>query len=75
MSAELESLKNLVADALENRRVLGKLRASLRASVYSVLEERNGGPVYLETPESERLTGTPQGLLLAELVFNFIKYK
>jgi len=70
----MEDLTNVVTSALEARGVLGKIRAELRASVFSAVYEQQGGP----GPEVEQvvsnLTSDAAGQMALQLVHELLSH-
>ncbi len=63
-----EDLVSLVTTALEARGTLGKLRAQLRASVFSAIYEQNGGPFPESDAAARKLRADDAGALALSLV-------
>ncbi|XP_015773183.1 PREDICTED: FGFR1 oncogene partner-like [Acropora digitifera] len=77
MSAEEDTeLRDMVAQTLESKGVLGKIRAQLRASVFLALEEQEGaeGKIPLMNPELKKFLSTSEGCLVTGLVREFLEY-
>ncbi|PFX16820.1 FGFR1 oncogene partner-like isoform X2 [Stylophora pistillata] len=77
MSAEEDTeLRDMVAQTLESKGVLGKIRAQLRASVFLALEEQDGseGKIQLVNPELKKFLNTSEGRLVTGLVREFLEY-
>ncbi|XP_068698862.1 centrosomal protein 43-like isoform X1 [Montipora foliosa] len=77
MSAEEDTeLRDMVAQTLESKGVLGKIRAQLRASVFLALEEQEGaeGKIPLMNPELKKFLSTNEGCLVTGLVREFLEY-
>ncbi|KAJ3045543.1 FGFR1 oncoprotein partner [Rhizophlyctis rosea] len=71
---ELANLKSLVSDALLKRGILGKLKAQLRASVFSVLQESDKGKeLTLGSTKAQKLRESHEGKLALELVRDLLK--
>lgn len=66
----------MVAQTLESKGVLGKIRAQLRASVFLALEEQEGseGKITLVNPDLKKFIGTSEGRLVTGLVREFLEY-
>ncbi|RKO90561.1 hypothetical protein BDK51DRAFT_43960 [Blyttiomyces helicus] len=74
---ELASLKALVSDVLSKQGVLGKIKAQLRASVFTVLQDSKTGKDTTAPTGNDKvaaLQATPQGRLALELVLEFLQY-
>ena len=71
--AELTALKEVVQNSLEKRGVLGKIRADLRAAVFTVIdaEERKEG-VHREDKTLQNLVSSEDGALAAALFVDFL---
>ncbi|KAJ3118672.1 FGFR1 oncoprotein partner [Nowakowskiella sp. JEL0407] len=71
-------LKNLVANALESRGVLGKIKAELRAAVFLVLQEAQTdvkSQLPLESnSQFKSVAETVEGCLALELIREFLQY-
>ncbi|XP_027040419.1 FGFR1 oncogene partner-like isoform X3 [Pocillopora damicornis] len=77
MSAEEDTeLRDMVAQTLESKGVLGKIRAQLRASVFLALEEQEGSEskIQLVNPDLKKFLGTSEGRLVTGLVREFLEY-
>ncbi|KAM7428846.1 FGFR1 oncoprotein partner [Porites harrisoni] len=77
MSAEEDTeLRDMVAQTLESKGVLGKIRAQLRASVFLALEEQEGaeGKMPLMNPDLKKFLNTSEGRLVTGLVREFLEY-
>ncbi|XP_031558086.1 FGFR1 oncogene partner-like isoform X2 [Actinia tenebrosa] len=77
MSAEEDTeLRDLVAQSLESKGVLGKIRAQLRASVFLALEEQEEAEnkVPLSNPNLKKFLNTSEGRLVAGLVKEFLEF-
>ncbi|XP_078375032.1 centrosomal protein 43-like isoform X2 [Oculina patagonica] len=77
MSAEEDTeLRDMVAQTLESKGVLGKIRAQLRASVFLALEEQEGseGKIPLVNPDLKKFLSTSEGRLVTGLVREFLEY-
>ncbi|CAH3121247.1 unnamed protein product [Pocillopora meandrina] len=77
MSAEEDTeLRDMVAQTLESKGVLGKIRAQLRASVFLALEEQEGSEskIQLVNPDLKKFLGTGEGRLVTGLVREFLEY-
>ncbi|KAJ7385888.1 FGFR1 oncoprotein partner [Desmophyllum pertusum] len=75
MSAEEDTeLRDMVAQTLESKGVLGKIRAQLRASVFLALEEQEGseGKIPLVNPDLKKFLSTSR--LVTGLVREFLEY-
>ena len=61
--------------ALEAKGVLGKIRAELRAAIFTAIDEqeRSAG-VHLANEEVQRMTQTPEGRLVTNLVREFLAF-
>ncbi|KNC97979.1 uncharacterized protein SPPG_06968 [Spizellomyces punctatus DAOM BR117] len=70
---EITSLKALVSDALAKRGVLGKIKAQLRSSVFSVLQNE-AKPLPLENGKVQALHASPDGRIALALVRDFLKH-
>lgn len=66
----------MVAQTLESKGVLGKIRAQLRASVFLALEEQEGaeGKMPLMNPDLKKFLNTSEGRLVTGLVREFLEY-
>lgn len=68
------SLKELVTKTLQTNGVLGKIQAQLRASVFLALEEEfKDKNIPLVSASAKQLLATPEGVLAAALVHNFLQ--
>ncbi|XP_047472055.1 centrosomal protein 43-like isoform X1 [Penaeus chinensis] len=68
------SLKELVSKTLQTNGVLGKIQAQLRASVFLALEEEfKDKNIPLVSASAKQLLATPEGVLAAALVHNFLQ--
>ncbi|KAK3741809.1 hypothetical protein QZH41_010441 [Actinostola sp. cb2023] len=77
MSAEEDTeLRDLVAQSLESKGVLGKIRAQLRASVFLVLDEQDDAEnkIPLSSPNLKRFLSTTEGRLVTGLVREFLEF-
>ncbi|KAL6754534.1 hypothetical protein V8C86DRAFT_2700373 [Haematococcus lacustris] len=76
----MEDIKELVATALEQKRVLSRLKAELRAHVFLAIDEQeksNGNAGLTEktdNPQRQSLTSSPEGLQLMSLVREFLEW-
>ncbi|TPX71440.1 hypothetical protein SpCBS45565_g00997 [Spizellomyces sp. 'palustris'] len=70
---EISSLKTLVSDVLAKRGVLGKIKAQLRSSVFSVLQNE-AKPLPLENGKVQALHASPDGRIALALVRDFLKH-
>ncbi|KAJ3050009.1 FGFR1 oncoprotein partner [Rhizophlyctis rosea] len=71
---ELSTLKSLVSDALLKGGVLGKVKAQLRASVFSVLQESDKGKeLTSSSTKAQNLRDSHEGKLALELVRDLLK--
>ncbi|XP_032234808.2 centrosomal protein 43 isoform X4 [Nematostella vectensis] len=69
-------LRDLVAQSLESKGVLGKIRAQLRASVFLALEEQEGpeNKIPLTNGNLKKFISTSEGRLVAGLVREFLEF-
>ncbi|EDO38339.1 predicted protein [Nematostella vectensis] len=69
-------LRDLVAQSLESKGVLGKIRAQLRASVFLALEEQEGAEnkIPLTNGNLKKFISTSEGRLVAGLVREFLEF-
>ncbi|KAI9093052.1 hypothetical protein DFS34DRAFT_596270 [Phlyctochytrium arcticum] len=72
---DISSLRALVSDVLEKQGVLGKIKAQLRSSVFSVLEETNAkkGNARPANPKLDALRSSPQGRAALHMVRDFLQ--
>lgn len=75
-NSELNALKALVQDALSQKGVLGKIKAELRASVFSVLHEQEigTGKAYLENQKLAAALATREGQIAVDLIREFLEF-
>jgi hypothetical protein len=73
-SQGIDELKSLVTETLKKRGVLGKFKAQLRKAVISALETDANGALYAENPKAAAICADPQGLLLAELIREYLQF-
>lgn len=71
-------MKNLVIQSLETRGVLGQIRAKIRSSVFKIVDEQEqksnmGCGLKWENPSLYKISETKCGLLLAELMREFME--
>eukprot|EP00164_Ancoracysta_twista_P006512 GFYU01009076.1.p1 GENE.GFYU01009076.1~~GFYU01009076.1.p1 ORF type:complete len:422 (-),score=111.33 GFYU01009076.1:391-1656(-) len=75
MSASYEELKELVSQTLESKGVLAKMRAQLRASVFTAIdEETEGQGVYMENSTTKRIASEKDAPLMFDLIREFLEY-
>ena len=69
------ALSSPALPALEAKGVLGKIRAELRAAIFTAIDEqeRSAG-VHLANEEVQRMTQTPEGRLVTNLVREFLAF-
>eukprot|EP00741_Cyanophora_paradoxa_P023780 tig00021621_g22969.t1 len=73
--ASVDEIKEIVTRTLETKGVLGKIRAELRASVFTAIDEQEKeSGIYLENAAIQKLQSTPEGRLAAELVREFLEF-
>eukprot|EP01017_Pseudomicrothorax_dubius_P022637 TRINITY_DN2447_c0_g1_i5.p1 TRINITY_DN2447_c0_g1~~TRINITY_DN2447_c0_g1_i5.p1 ORF type:complete len:337 (-),score=86.39 TRINITY_DN2447_c0_g1_i5:98-1108(-) len=73
---EINELKNLVIQGLESNGVLSQIRAQIRASVFKIIDNQEGGGkkpsgFFWENPLCYKLHESPEGLLALSLIFDF----
>lgn len=77
---ELNELKNLVIQSLESNGALSNIRAQIRASVFKVIDSQDSGsskkgsPFYWENPKCQKLSEDPNGLLMLQLIKEFLQF-
>ncbi|XP_020912220.1 FGFR1 oncogene partner isoform X2 [Exaiptasia diaphana] len=77
MSADEDTeLRDLVAQSLESKGVLGKIRAQLRASVFLVLDEQDDAEnkIPLSNPNLKKFLNNSEGRLVTGLVREFLEF-
>ena len=72
-------MKDLVIQALENKGVLGQIRARLRSAVFKIVDEQDqqrkiGCGLKWENPLLYKILETKIGLLLSEVIREFMEY-
>ena len=75
----MEELKNTVIQTLGSNGVLGKLRAQLRSSVFSVIENQDSQSkmqvgFQWENPLAPKITETPEGQLCIDMIREFLEF-
>ncbi|CAM9706612.1 unnamed protein product [Phaeothamnion confervicola] len=65
------NLKEVVMDALEAKGVLGQIRASLRAAVFTCIDEYGAGLLGEDVPKPR---DTEEGALAVQLVRDFLSH-
>ena len=70
----MDDLTSLVTTALEARGVLCKIRAELRASVFSAIYEQNGGPFPESEAAASKLRSDETGALALSLVQELLSH-
>ena len=75
----MEELKNTVIQTLESNGVLGKLRAQLRSSVFSVIENQDSQSkmqvgFQWENPLAPKITETQEGQLCIDMIREFLEF-
>lgn len=75
----MEDLKNTVIQTLESNGILGKLRAQLRSSVFSVIENQDnntkaGVGFQWENPLAPKIVETTEGQLCTDLIREFLEF-
>eukprot|EP00668_Euglena_longa_P000681 GGOE01000826.1.p1 GENE.GGOE01000826.1~~GGOE01000826.1.p1 ORF type:complete len:263 (-),score=40.59 GGOE01000826.1:477-1265(-) len=70
----IDELKALVTETLKKRGVLGKFKAQLRKTVISVLDADSNQTLYAENPKAAAICSTDEGLLLAELIREYLQF-
>eukprot|EP00667_Euglena_gracilis_P011624 EG_transcript_11882 len=70
----IDELKSLVTETLKKRGVLGKFKAQLRKTVISVLDADSNQTLYAENPKAAAICSTDDGLLLAELIREYLQF-
>ncbi|XP_067123721.1 centrosomal protein 43-like [Centruroides vittatus] len=77
MSTEEDTeLRDLVIQTLQNKGVIGKIKAELRASVFLALEEHEGvgGGLSVKNKELQDFLSTDKGWTIASLVREFLQF-
>ena len=75
----MESMKDLVIQALESKGVLGQIRARLRSAVFKIVDEQDqqykfGCGLKWENPLLYKILETKIGQLLSEIIREFMEY-
>eukprot|EP00320_Phaeocystis_rex_P014607 CAMPEP_0119091714 /NCGR_PEP_ID=MMETSP1178-20130426/157232_1 /TAXON_ID=33656 /ORGANISM="unid sp, Strain CCMP2000" /LENGTH=189 /DNA_ID=CAMNT_0007075241 /DNA_START=25 /DNA_END=590 /DNA_ORIENTATION=- len=68
----MDDLTSIVTSTLEARGVLNKIRAELRANVFSAIQEQQGAPDSATNPALEMLQRTSHGQLAAKLMHELL---
>ena len=63
----MDELTSIVTSTLEARGVLNKIRAELRANVFSAIQEQQGAPDSAPNPALETLQRTSHGQVAAKV--------
>ena len=79
----MDELKNLMIQTLEANGILGQLRAQIRCSVFKIIDsqdemedprQRGKSALHWENKKAREILNTPHGLLLAELVREYLEF-
>ena len=68
----MDELTSIVTSTLEARGVLNKIRAELRANVFSAIQEQQGAPDSASNPALESLQRTGHGQVAAKLIHELL---
>jgi hypothetical protein len=71
---EIVALKNLVSESLSKKGLLGKLKAELRANVFSILNESPSQKLYGENAKLTKFKSTREGKLILDIIYEFLVY-
>mmetsp|Transcript_6454 Transcript_6454/g.10027 ORF Transcript_6454/g.10027 Transcript_6454/m.10027 type:complete len:440 (-) Transcript_6454:797-2116(-) len=71
----IDDIKEIVTRTLEAKGVLGKIKAELRASVFTAIDEQEKvSGVYLENPLVQKLLSSHEGRVAVDLIREFLEF-